>query len=54
MASFTILTVISPSLEAFLLLRVKILFLISSDQTKLSVNTSEYVLFEDLVFSMLI
>ena len=45
MASFKILTGISSSLEAFLLLRVKIYLLISSDKTKLKVNDSECVLF---------
>ena len=54
MASFKILTGISPSLEAFLLLRVKISLLISSDETKLKVKNSDCVLFEDLIFSMLI
>ena len=49
MASFKILARICPSLEAFLLLRVKISFLISSDETKLKVNNSECV-FEDLFF----
>ena len=50
MASFKIFTGISPSLEAFLLLRVKISLLISSDE----VNKSKCVLFEDLIFTMLI
>ena len=54
MASFKILTGISPSLEVFLLLRFKISRLISSDETKLKVNSSDYVLFEDLIFSMLL
>ena len=54
MASFKIFTGISPSLEAFLLLRVKISLLISSDETKLKVNKLECVLSEDLLFSMLI
>ena len=44
----------SRSLEAFLLLRVKISLLISSDETKLKVNKLECVSFEDLLFSMLI
>ena len=54
MASFKIFTGISPSLEAFLLLRVKISLLISSDETKSKVNKSECVLFENLIFTMLI
>ena len=54
MTSFKIFTRISRSLEAFLLLRVKISLLISSDETKLKVNKLECVLFEDLLFSMLI
>ena len=54
MASLNILTGVSPSLEAFLLLRVKISLLISSDETKLKVNNLECVLFEDLIFSILI
>ena len=54
MVSFKILTGISPSLEAFLLLRVKISLLISSDETKLKVKNLDCVLFEDLIFSMLI
>ena len=54
MASFEILTGISPSIEAFLWLMVKIFFMISSDETKLKVNKSECVLFENLIFSMLI
>ena len=49
MASFKILARICPSLEAFLLLRVKISFLISSDETKLKANNLECV-FEDLFF----
>ena len=51
MASFKILTGISSSLEAFLLLRVKISLLISSDETKLKVNNSECVLFQDFFFN---
>ena len=54
MASFEILTGISPSIEAFLWLMVKIFFMISSDETKLKVNKTECVLFENLIFSMLI
>ena len=54
MASLNILTGVSPSLEAFFLLRVKISLLISSDETKLKVNNLECVLFEDLIFSILI
>ena len=54
MTSFKIFTRISRSLEAFLLLRVKISLLISSDETKLKVNKLECVSFEDLLFSMLI
>ena len=54
MASFEILTGISPSLEAFLWLMVKMLFMISSDETKLKANNSKCVLFENLIFSMLI
>ena len=54
MASFKISTRISHSLEAFLLLRIKISRLISSDETKLKVNNSGCALFEDLIFSMLI
>ena len=54
MASFEILTGISPSLEAFLWLMVKMFFMISSDETKLKANNSECVLFENLIFSMLI
>ena len=54
MASFKKLTGISPSLGAFLLLRVKVSRLISPDETKLKVNNSDCMLFEDLVFSMLI
>ena len=50
MASFKILTGISSSLEAFLLLRFKISRLISSDETKVKVNSSDCVLFEDLIF----
>ena len=38
MASFKILTGISPSLEGFLLLRIKISRLNPSDKTKLNVN----------------
>ena len=53
MASFKILTGISASVEAFLLLRVKISHLISSDETKLKVKNSECELFEDLIFSIL-
>ena len=49
MASFKILARICSSLEAFLLIRVKISFLISSDETKLKANNSECV-FEDLFF----
>ena len=47
MASFKKFTGISPSLEAFLLLSVNISLLISSDETKLKVNKSGCVLFED-------
>ena len=54
MTCFEILTGISPSLKAFLLLGVKISLLISSDETKLKVNNSDCVLLEDLIFSMLI
>ena len=54
MTSFKILTGISPSLETFLLLRVKISLLISSDEAKLKVKNSYCELFEDLIFSMLI
>ena len=54
MASFKKLTGISPSLGAFLLLRVKVSRLISPDETKLKVNNSDCMLFEDLVLSMLI
>ena len=54
MASFKIFVGISLSIEAFLLLKVKISVLISSDETKLKVNKSEFVLFEDLIFTMLI
>ena len=54
MASFIIFTGVSPSLEAFLLLRAKISIFISSDETKLKVNKSECVLFDDLIFTMLI
>ena len=41
MASFKIFVGISLSIEAFLLLKVKISVLISSDETKLKVNKSE-------------
>ena len=50
MAFLKTLTGVSPSLEAFLLLRVKISLLISSNETKLKVNNSEYMLFGDLAF----
>ena len=49
MASFKILPRICSSLEAFLLIRVKISFLISSDETKLKANNLKCV-FEDLFF----
>ena len=52
MASFKVLTGIFPSLETFLLLRVKISLLMLSGETKLKANNSDCVLFEDL-FSML-
>ena len=54
MTSFKIFTGISSSLEAFLLLRVKISLSISSDEARLNVNKLECVLFEDLIFSMII
>ena len=54
MASLKIFTGISPSHEAFLSLRAKISLLISSDEPKLKVNKSEYVMFDDLIFTMLI
>ena len=50
MAFLKTLTGVSPSLEAFLLLRVKISLLISSNEIKLKVNNSEYMLFGDLAF----
>ena len=54
MASFKILTGISPYLEGFLLLKVKISLLISSNETKLKVKNSDCELFEDSILSMLI
>ena len=54
MASFKIFVGISLSIETFLLLKVKISVFISSDETKLKVNKSEFVLFEALIFTMLI
>ena len=41
MAAFKIFARICSSLEAFLLLRVKISFLVSSDETKFKANNSE-------------
>ena len=54
MASFKILTEIYPSLETFLLSRVKFSRLISSDKTQIKADNLDCVLFEDLIFSMLI
>ena len=52
MVSFKILTGTSLSLKALLLSRTKISRFISSDKTKLKVNHSDCVLFEELIFSM--
>lgn len=45
---------ISPFFEAFLLLTIKIICLISSGDAKLKVNYTGCVLFEELIFSMLV
>ena len=52
MASLKILTGIAHSIEAFLLLRIKISSLISSYETKSKVNISGCMFLEDLIFSM--
>lgn len=53
MTYFKTLPEMSPSLEAYLLLRINIFCLILSDEIDLKVNESDWMLFEDLFFSLL-